>query len=223
MFKRMKDNISLLGLSLYKEILIFVVLNVVLIVPIILLIVFKVTNFIIIFYALTLPVADYLYLDRYKNMVKKLEIKHNNEFISLLSYFEIFISHHNNVYKCFEMLLPYTSEWMNSKIIKLLEEIDLDKSVTPFIRFSSNFTYLVIQNVMISIYQMVEDGEKQENLLHFDYLFSSLNNTLSKERIEFYDKNLDNLNAFPLIGAGLISVTLILSIVSLLGELTNVI
>ena len=174
-------------------------------------------------YITFIPLIDYIYLSRYKNLVKKTNDNHNYEFVSLLSYFEIFISNHNNVYRSFEMLIPYASDWMNLRIENLLKEIDLDKSVTPFINFAKNFTYLVIENVMISIYQMVETGENESNLLHFDYVFSSLSNSLITTKIENHEKSIDSLNAFPLIGAGLITITLTLSIIAILGELINVI
>ena len=121
------------------------------------------------------------------------------------------------------MLVPYASDWMNLRIQNMLKEIDLDKSVTPFINFSKNFTYLVIENVMISIYQMVEQGEDESNLLQFDYVFSSLSNSLMETKIDNHQKSIDSMNAFPLIGAGLITITLTLSIIAILGELINVI
>lgn len=223
MFRKLKEDIAYIGLSIKKEIIIFSTINVLMITAVVLAIIFKVTNFMIFIYASFMPLVDYLYLSRYRTMVHKIELNHNNEFISLLSYFEIFISHHHNVYKSLEMLIPYSSDWMNSKLTKLLDEIDLDKSVTPYIKFAKNFTYLVIENVMVSIYQMVEEGGSKANLEHFDFVFSSLNSTLMTSKIENHKRNIESLNAFPLIGAGLITITLTLSIISLLGELTYVI
>lgn len=223
MFRKFLDNISYVGLSFKREVIIFTLLNLLMIAGGVMLIFFKMTNFIILIYFIFIPLVDYLYLGRYKSIANKIDDNHNNEFISLLSYFEIYISNKNNVYKSLEMLIPFSSDWMNEKLTTLLEEIDLDKSVVPYVRFAKNFTYLVIENVMISIYQMVEDGGDEKSLAHFDYVFSSLYSSLSTSKIARHEKNMDSLNAFPLFGAGLIVVTLTLSIIALLGELTNVI
>lgn len=223
MFKNFINTLNYLGLSFKKELLVFISINILLIGGLIMMLFFKLTIFIIFIYVIFIPFIDYFYLSRYKDMKRKEEEKHNSEFISLLSYFEIFISHHNNVYRSFQMLIPYCSEWMEIRMTKLLEEIDQDKSVNPYVRFAKNYTYLVIENVMVSIYQMVEQGENDYSLMQFDQIFSSLNSTLIIEKIDRHQKSIDTLNTFPLVGAGLITLTLTLAIISLLGELTNVI
>ena len=223
MYKRFITTLNYLGLSFKREIIILTTINLLLIGVLVLLIYFKVTNFMIFMYSILIPFINYFYLSRYKDLVRKMEEKHNTEFISLLSYFEIFISNHNNVYRSFEMLIPYSSDWMNERLEKMLQEIDLDKSVNPYVRFAKNFSYLVIENVMISIYQMTEQGENDYSLMQFDHIFSSLNDALMTNKIAVHEKNIDTLNAFPLIGAGLITLTLTLSIISILGDLTNVI
>lgn len=223
MSTRIKDNVNYLGLSFGKEITKLIFINILLIGIIALMFFLKVTNMIVITVASFIPLLDYLYLSRYSDQVKRLKEERNNEFISLLSYFEIFISNRNNVYKSFEKLLPYSSEWMKERISLLLEEIDSDKSVAPFINFSNNFSLLVIQNVMISIYQMVEQGESKIALYQFDNLFNSLNDEMHENRIERQSKSLDSLNTFPLVGAGILIVILTLSIMSILGDIVNVI
>ena len=62
----------------------------------------------------------------------------------------------------------------------------------------------------------------ENSLKQFDYVFTSLSNALIETKILQHEKNIDTLNVFPLFGAGLITITLTLSIISILGELTNV-
>ena len=223
MSSRIKDNITYLGLSFGKEMFVFITMNILLLGVLALLIYFKAPNMIAIILGAFIPLLDYLFLSRYGDMVKKKKEERNNEFISLLSYFEIFITNKNNVYRSFQLIIPYSSPWMKEKITILLKEIDYDKSVTPFINFSKHFSYLVIQNVMISIFQMIEQGESNASLVQFDYLFTSLNDALYHEMIERKLKAVDSLNSFPLFGAGIITIILTLSIMSILGDIVNVI
>ena len=223
MLNRLKEKIIFLGLSIKREILVFALINLLLCFIFVPLILFNVSVLIIIIVASFIPIIDYLYLSRYNSMIKRMKDNRNSEFISLLSYFELFISNHNNVYKSFESIIPYCSEWMQEKLDNMLKEIDQDKSVAPFINFANNFEYLVIQNVMISIYQMVDQGESQYMLSQFDHLFTSLSDNLFAEKVESKTKSLDTLNAFPLLGAGLITIILTFSIMSILGDITSVI
>ena len=219
----LKEKMIYLGLSVKKEFSILILLNILLGGIIALLIYFKVQLMIIAIAVTFIPLIDYLYVSRYSDAVKRLKEERNNEFVALLAYFEIFISNRNNVYKSFEMLIPYASEWMKERIDDLLREIDHDKSVAPFISFSNNFTYLVIQNVMISIYQMIDEGESNYALAQFDYLFASLNESLYHERLAKRNKSLDSMTTFPLVGAGVITVILTFSIMSILGDVVHVI
>ena len=171
MLNSFKDKLTYLGLSFKREILILVALNLALGMVMFVLIFFKVSLIIIIVVGCMFPVFNYLYLCRYGDEIRKINELHNNEFISLLPYFEMFIANHNNVYKSFQMLLPYSSEWMYERIDTLLKEIDQDKSVAPFIKFGNQFTNLVFQNVMISIFQMIDDGASSNYLTQFDLIF----------------------------------------------------
>ena len=51
---------------------------------------------------------------------------------------------------------------MKEKIEIFLKEIDDDKTVQPFINFARKFSLLIIESIMISIYQMVDEGNSKE-------------------------------------------------------------
>ena len=120
-------------------------------------------------------------------------------------------------------LIPYCTDWMKEKIETLLHEIDEDKTVQPYINFANSFQSLSIHSLMLSIYQMVDQGENSEQLLQFSIVFDELSRNRNKEIIEQKDKTLSNMSTFPLVGAALITITLTVSILSILGDLINVI
>ena len=139
-----------------------------------------------------------------------------------MSYFEAFISNGNNVYNSFKMLIPYSSPYMDDVINSLLIQIDMDKSVGPYITFASKFNSHVIESLMLSIYQMIDSGESTNQFTEFEFLFSNIKNSYSESLIEEKKKSLDSLNSFPLIGAGFLTITLSICIVSLIGGYINV-
>ena len=106
---------------------------------------------------------------------------------------------------------------------ELIKEIDDDKTVQPFINFANNFQQLSTSSLMLSIYQMIDQGENSEQLIQFNIIFDELSRTRNKEMVELKEKSLGSMSTFPLVGAALITVTLTVSILSILGDLINVI
>ena len=86
-------------------------------------------------------------LSRQKNIILK---ERENELVTIISYFEVYIENKNNVYQSFNLLLPYCSLWMKEKIENMLKEIDKDKSVQPFVNFAKNFQQVAFSSLMLS-------------------------------------------------------------------------
>ena len=170
-----------------------------------------------------LGLVDFFLLTRYSDKKKIILKNRENELIAIISYFEVYIQNNNNVYQSFNQLIPYCSDWMKEKIETLLKQIDEDKTVQPFVDFANNFQSLSTHGLMLSIYQMVDQGENSEQLLQFNVIYDELAKNRNKEIIDSKEKSLANMSTFPLVGAGLITITLTISILSILGELIYVI
>lgn len=222
MKKSFKERIIDLGLSFSKEMLTLALMNVLLIAIVALLYYFLKELLIILVGSLVLLAANYFYISRYSTLEKLNEKNHQDEFISLLTYFEIFISNKNNVYNSFRLLLPYCSPYMEDMIMSLLNQIDMDKSVGPFINFASKFSNRIIESLMLSIYQMVEDGENNKQFDEFNLLFSGISKDYHQSLIDSKAQSLESINSWPLFGAGGIIIALTFSIISLMGDMINV-
>ena len=218
-----KETIEFVGLSYKKELLQIIIVNAVFIIGILLL--YFLFDYLI--YAIVavigLLAVDYLLISRYKDKKNLMLKKREDELIAIISYFEIYLQNKNNVYQSFNLLIPFCSPWMKDKIETFLREIDKDKTVQPFINFANNFKQLASHSLMLSIYQMVDQGETTDQLKQFNVIYDELARNRNKEMIEQKERSLVNMSTFPLAGAGLITVTLTISILSLLGDLINVI
>lgn len=220
---KIKDTIEFIGLSYKKEMTKVVLISALLLM--VTFVLYLVTKNLIV--PIIIGIGDlvltYFLLSRYNDKKKILLKNRENELISLISYFDVYIRNNNNVYQSFNLLIPYCSNWMKEKIEDLLTEIDKDKSVQPFVNFANQFTSISIHSLMLSIYQMVDQGENSEQLTHFNLLFDEISKTRNREMIEQKQKSLSNMSTFPLAGAGLITISLTISILSILGDLVNVI
>lgn len=222
MKKSFKDRIIGLGLSYQKEISTIVVINLVLLASIVVAYLYLKQMIVLIIGVLVIAIFNFFYLTRYSSIEKRIEKKHVDELISLLSYFEIFISNKNNVYVSLRMLIPYSSQFMQDALNSLLLQIDSDKTVQPFITFANKFSNRIIESLMLSIYQMIDNGESTRQFDEFDSLFSTISKDFHNSLIEDKKKSLDTMTSFPLFGAGAIVIILTVCILSVVGDMISV-
>ena len=218
-----KQTIEFVGLSYKREMLKIIIINAVLLIAGVVMFIFTKNIVMPIMMIIGLSLLDFFLLTRYSDKKRLILKNRENELIAIISYFEVYIQNNNNVYQSFSQLIPYCSDWMKEKVEDLLRQIDEDKTVQPFVDFAHNFQSLSIHSLMLSIYQMVDQGENSEQLLQFNVIFDELAKNRNKEIIDNKEKSLANMSTFPLVGAGLITISLTISILSILGDLINVI
>lgn len=220
---KLKDTIEFVGFSYQKELLKIIFINIPLLLGAVAIYIFLDSIiYTVLLFSGTL-ILDYYLLSRFNDMKKAILRNRENELIAIISYFEVYIQNNANVYQSFRQLIPYCSDWMKDKIETFLQEIDKDKSVQPFINFANNFQQLSTHSLMLSIYQMVDQGENSNQLSQFNSIFDSLSKNRHKEMNEQKEKQLSGMSIFPLIGAGLITVILTMSILTILGDLIYVV
>lgn len=217
-FKKRLQNI---GLSYKKEMIILIILNIIIIS--ISIVVFSYIKKPIIFaFLLLIDVGmNFVYLNRYKNMESNMEISLHDEFISLLPFYKTYISNGFNVYKAFQELIPFSSEQLKERIEKMITDIDEDKSIKPYINFAKKFKDNEIEQLLICIYQMVDDGNNEKYVNQFEIIFSKLRDEKYKSIIERKDKSLSSMSVFPLIGSALQIVMITFGILSTIGDMIN--
>lgn len=219
----LKETIDFVGLSYKKELLKIILINTALLMGAVLVYLLLDNLIYAIMLFIGLCLLDFFLLTRYNDKKQTILKNRENELVAIISYFEVYIQNNNNVYQSFAQLIPYCSDWMKEKIETMLSEIDQDKTVQPFINFANNFQQLSSHSLMLSIYQMIDQGENSEQLLQFNVIFDELSKNRNKEMVNQQDRALSNMSTFPLIGAGLITVTLTISILTILGDLIYVV
>ena len=221
--KRIDELFEFIGANKKKEIIKIIIINLTIIVLSGLIYFFLKQLTVILFGIMILCVANYLVISSYSNKKKKILRDREDEFIVMIGYFQIYISNSYNVYQALKALTPYASTWMEEQLQKLILEIDNDKSVQPFINFAEKFTNKMTSNVMLTIYQMVDEGESSLHMMQFTALFQQLSKNHQKQLIDDKERSLSSIATLPLIGAGAITVLLTFGIISIVGEMINVI
>ncbi|MCD8204747.1 MAG: hypothetical protein LUC16_02865 [Coprobacillus sp.] len=151
-----------------------------------------------------------------------LEEAHSEEFVSLLTYLQIYIVNGINVYQSFQLSLPYLSNWMREKVERLLSDIDSDKTIEPFLTFASNFTDQHYEDILIVLFQMIDQGNESTYMSKFVYLFERLNDESRSMSFEKNKKIIDSASVFPMVGTAVFTICLTFGIISMLGDVISV-
>ena len=104
---------------------------------------------------------------------------------------------------------------------ELIDEIDSDKSVQPFIKFAKQFNEIIVEEMMISIFQMVDDGASSDYLVQFDLIFDKFSDILYEKYLQKKNSKLGTISSTALIGSSFLVVVLTIGIISIIGEVIN--
>ena len=223
MLNNFKKTIEFIGLNYKKEQLKIILSNIIFLTLFAVLLIFNRTPIVIVIGVLMIFGLNYYIFSSYSIKKAKINKDRADEFVYVISYFRIFISNRNNVYQSFNKIIEYSSDWMKEKLEIFLRAIDGDKSIKPFTDLADRFELPIARNVLVSIYQMVEQGETSEQLNQFTILFEQMSQTLNDERKDRKLRSFDLVGFFPIIGAGLVTIALTFSMLSLVGDMINVI
>ena len=219
----LKRDIEFIGLVYKKELVKIIIANFLTVMALATGFIFTKMPIVLIVGILVVLGVNYLFYFTYSGRKAQLIKERSDEFVHIITYFRIFIKNKNNVYQSFNKLLTYSSDWMKDKIEIMLTAIDSDKTIKPFTDFADRFDLPIARNVMISIYQMIEQGEISEQLNQFTILFEQMSKTLNDERKDRKARSFDIVSFLPIVGAGLVTLALTFSMLTIVGEMANVI
>ncbi len=210
-----------LGLSPKKEFFIFGTVNLVLVcLAIVGKIMLKNNIFLLIGPGIAV-IFSILFLTRYETAINKINSDNLLEFSDLFGFFRIYIKNGYNVYNALKEISNFANDNLRELLEQLLTEIDNDKSVQPFINFARNFDEIIVEELMISIYQMIDEGEQSNYLVQFEFIFDKFSENLTAKELKKKDSRLATLSSSALVGSCFLIVVIAIGIVGVVGDLTN--
>ena len=221
MIKKMKEQILSLGLNPKKELIIALSLNTFALLSCVPLYIFLKQLTYCLFAVGFAFIFDILFLTRYSKQIEKKNVANLQEFAALFGYFRIYIHNGFSVYSALKELTNFANPDLKLLLENLLTEIDKDKSVQPFINFARKFNEVVVEEMMISIYQLIDDGEASEYLMQFELIFDKFSDLLYQKYLRSKDSKLGTLGSAPLIGSCFLIIVLTIGIISIIGDLLS--
>ena len=221
MLKKLKNRIEAIGLSFKSQLIIFIILNVFIIAFGVLFYLFIRNVVVIAFFLVMIVGLDYVYLTRYKAIEKDNEEALLREWIGLVSFFKVYLKNNYNIYSSLKEISTFASSKLLDRLERLIDRIDNDKSVVPFIEFSREFKSLQIEQLMISLYQMIDEGNDSIRLQQFEIQLNKLRDETYQDELSLKERSLNSMTIFPLIGSGMIIVMITFGVISVIGDMVN--
>ena len=219
--QKLKSKIESLNLDFSKEMMKLGAINLILIVGIVVLSIFKFNVITISLLLGALVIFNYFFLTRYSKIEKEKKVKLDESFIEVFSFLRIYLSNKETVYHSLNEVKAFADSTLEEKLELLINQIDEDKSIKPYIEFASIFQDKVIEEVMIALYEITNSGSSDIYLNQFNKIFEELKTRIENEKSYKRIKFFDNLNIFSIVGSGIIMVTLSFAVISLLGGIIN--
>ena len=219
--KKLKERILKLNLNPRNELLKFIGILVIGIVAAILIYIFLKNWKYALLTLFGSFVLSYLFIERYSLLEEDKRKRLENEFVEMFSYLRIYLVNRENVYQALKESSQFTSLEMKEEVNNFLARIDEDKTVVPFVEFGKKLKNKVIEEVMISLYQMVDAGSSLTYLNQFIQIFENFQERFKKEDLDKRLRRMDLFNTFSLLGVGYLMIVILLVIVSIIGDVTS--
>ena len=219
--KKLKEKMLYLGLNPKKEFVTVLIADLILVLgsTVAFLLLKK-----IIYLSTGLGVAfifDLFFLTRYSKLISNKNTENLQEFAVIFGYFRIYLHNGFSVYSALKEILNFANQTLKKDLEELINEIDFDKSVQPFVKYGKKFNEIIVEEMMISIYQMIDDGENSDYLTQFELIFDKFSDLLYEKYLRAKNSRLATLSNAPLIGASFLIIVLTIGIISILGEVIN--
>ena len=167
-------------------------------------------------------IFNIFYFTRYSSMEKTQADQAKQDFVSLFTFFKIYLHNGYSVYTALKEIQSFADKQLTMFLSELIHDIDEDKSITPFIRFGRKFNDLVIEEMMISIYQMIDDGSNPSHLSQFDLIFGKISDLAYQKELNKKRNGLASMSTFPLVGSGVLIIMVTFGIITVMEEMINV-
>lgn len=216
---KLKEKMLLTNKDPKKEILNNVLINVVILLVSITTYLLTKNFMYFIYFGATLILFNFYYFSRYGRSLGKNNEVLVDDFIDTFTYFRIYVSNNRNVYMSLKEISNYSSPFIKGKLNELLNDIDEDKSLKPFLKFASYFHNRKVEEVMIAIYEMIDEGSNENYINQFIQTFMAFKLRVNKKREDKRNSNINLSITLSIVGVGILMILIMLGIISILGEI----
>lgn len=175
-----------------------------------------------IFYILLIPAMLIIYffnysvlIQQYRKLVNSKEIAFQGFYRNLLNYLE----NNETLFGALNLELEEVDNILLPDVQQLIQDMNEDTSLQPFLTFSENFHNELIKQMILILYQTQESGVLEEVLENINSTLMQMNNKSIETHIEFEKKKIEKYHFYPLLlSAAIIILFAVYSLITLGGN-----
>ncbi|MCQ2794748.1 MAG: hypothetical protein MJ214_00890 [Bacilli bacterium] len=217
----MKNNIKVAinraNINFKKELTIILIINVFLVATMVVAFIFTKNNLLFIPFIFLIVLVNAVAFYRYLFLYSKNVTDQIKELTILLRYLYQDINNQVNVKDALMNLKERASLKMNQKLETFFTEIEKDQSLSPYLNLAKNFSSVLIEEVMISLYRYKENASK-ENLLHFNESYLKLKKVVDDDEERDNNRQYELVKATAIIGTAIIVMLVIIVTIIIVEE-----
>lgn len=217
MNNNLKRALHRANINYKKELAIVLIINLLFIAIMVATYIFTHNNLLFIPFIFLIVLVNAVVFYRYLFLYNKNASDQIKELVTLLRYLYLDI---NNQIKTKDALLNLkekASLKMNQKLDLLFNEMKQDESLMPYLHFASNFSSVLVEEVMLNLYRYEKDSHK-DNLQHFNEAYLKLKKIVDEEDERDNNQQFEFIKTTAIIGTAIIVMLVIIVTIIIVEE-----
>lgn len=138
-------------------------------------------------------------------------------FINVFTHFRVALDSEANVYQALSAALTVTNGKLYETLEELINAIEVDHSVTPFISFAKPFNHRFVTHIMINIYMLINHGLEQKRMWQFNFMFETLVKEFNDEQLALHESSYERFLLSLFLGNAIMIFTLMSAAMAMIG------
>jgi len=164
------------------------------------------------------PVIVYGYFFQdYRDKVERLYQQKQVAFMQSFAFLKVLLMQQRNTYQAWKDFLDYVPISLKTDIENFVLRLQQDQSITPYLDLSKLFQSLVIEQVLLAIYQLEIQGGQHDYFRHVDYIFEQIDQRFYQQYITSLEQKLGSMQQYIMLVTGLLTFTLLIGVIQIIG------
>jgi hypothetical protein len=156
--------------------------------------------------------------DKYRVEYSQLQLQRQHALMHSFALIKVLLFQGLTPYQAFKQSLLYIPEVLIPPFSTLLLRIEVDKTIEPYMAIAKEFKSLVIEQLFLTVYQLEGQGGYQ-SLHHFEYIFEQSDLQFHQKTLQNLKQNMTSNLSLAMIGTGILTFSLLIGIISMIGDL----
>jgi hypothetical protein len=137
------------------------------------------------------------------------------------AFLKVLLMQQRNTYQAWKDFLAYVPQSLKPDIETFVMRLQQDQSITPYLDLAKIFQSLIIEQVLLAIYQLEIQGGNLDYFRHVDYIFEQIDQRFYQQYIRGLEQKLGTMQQYIMVVTGFITFSLLVGVIQIIGGLIS--